>query len=63
MKKNLLLLPILTALMFLTGCVTCDSEENIPIATLEQTAEVFNEVISRDNCDIVMCYLTGAVNK
>ena len=57
MKKNLLLLPILTALMFLTGCATCDSEESIPVATLEQTAEVFNEVIVRDNCDIVMCRL------
>ena len=57
MKKNLLLLPILTALMFLTGCATCDSEESIPTATVEQTATVFNEVVARDNCDIVMCYL------
>ena len=57
MKKNLLLLPILTALMFLTGCATCDSEENIPTATVEQTATVFNGVVARDNCDIVMCRL------
>ena len=43
--------------LFLTGCAACDSEECIPVATVEQTAAVFNEVIARDNCDIVMCHL------
>ena len=55
--KKLLLTFLALETLFLTGCATCDSKESIPVATVEQTAEVFNEVISRDNCDIVMCHL------
>ena len=57
MKKLIFKLVVICGCLFLTGCATCDSEENIPAATVEQTAAVFNEVIARDNCDIVMCHL------
>ena len=57
MKKLIFKLAVFCGCLFLTGCATCDSEENIPAATVEQTAAVFNEVIVRDNCDIVMCHL------
>ena len=57
MKKLIFKLAVFCGCLFLSGCVTCDSEENIPAATVEQTAAVFNEVIARDNCDIVMCHL------
>ena len=57
MKKLIFKLAVFCGCLFLTGCATCDSEENIPTATVEQTAAVFNEVIARDNCDIVMCHL------
>ena len=55
--KKLLLTFLALETLFLTGCATCDSKESIPVVTVEQTAEVFNEVISRENCDIVMCHL------
>ena len=57
MKKLIFKLAVFCGCLFLTGCATCDSEENIPAATVEQTAAVFNEVVARDNCDIVMCHL------
>ena len=57
MKKLIFKLAVFCGCLFLSGCATCDSEENIPAATVEQTAAVFNEVIARDNCDIVMCHL------
>ena len=57
MKKLYLTFAVFCGCLFLTGCATGDSEENIPAATVEQTAAVFNEVIVRDNCDIVMCHL------
>ena len=57
MKKLIFKLAVFCECLFLSGCATCDSEENIPAATVEQTATVFNEVIVRDNCDIVMCRL------
>ena len=57
MKKRIFKLAVFCGCLFLTGCATCDSEENIPAATVEQTAAVFNEVVARDNCDIVMCHL------
>ena len=57
MKKLIFKLAVFCGCLFLTGCATCDSEENIPAATVEQTATVFNEVVARDNCDIVMCHL------
>ena len=57
MKKLYLTFAVICGCLFLSGCATCDSEENIPTATVEQTAAVFNEVIVRDNCDIVMCRL------
>ena len=56
MKKLIFKLAVFCGCLFLTGCATCDSEENIPAATVEQTAAVFNEVIARDNCDVVMCH-------
>ena len=57
MKYFSLAFAVFCGCLFLSGCATCDSEENIPAATVEQTAAVFNEVIARDNCDIVMCHL------
>ena len=57
MKKLYLAFAVFCGCLFLSGCATCDSEENIPAATVEQTATVFNEVVARDNCDIVMCRL------
>ena len=57
MKKLIFKLAVFCGCLFLTGCATCDSEECIPTATVEQTAAVFNEVIARDNCDVVMCHL------
>ena len=57
MKKLYLTFAVICGCLFLSGCATCDSEDSIPTATVEQTAAVFNEVIARDNCDIVMCRL------
>ena len=57
MKKLYLTFAVICGCLFLSGCATCDSEENIPAATVEQTATVFNGVVARDNCDIVMCRL------
>ena len=55
MKKRLLTFLAFGAL-FLTGCAIFE-EDAVPVATVEQTAAVFDEVISRDNCDVVMCHL------
>ena len=55
MKKLLLTLFVLGTL-FLTGCAIFE-EDAVPVATVEQTAAVFDEVISRDKWDIVMCHL------
>ena len=55
--KKLLLALFSVAAVFLTGCTTFEEEANIPVATVEQTAAVFDEVISRDKQDIVMCRL------
>ena len=55
MKKLLLTLFALGTL-FLTGCAIFE-EDAVPVATVEQTAAVFDEVISRDKWDIVMCHL------
>ena len=57
MKKLYLTFAVICGCLFLSGCATCDSEDSIPTATVEQTAAVFNEVVARDNCDIVMCRL------
>ena len=54
--KKLLLIFLVFGALFLTGC-TIFEEEAIPVATVEQTAAVFDEVISRDKWDIVMCHL------
>ena len=54
MKKLLLVLFAIGSL-FLTGCAIFE-EGTIPVATVEQTAAVFDEVISRDKWDIVMCH-------
>ena len=54
MKKLYLTFAVICGCLFLSGCATCDSEENIPTATVEQTAAVFNEVVARDNCDMVI---------
>ena len=43
--------------LLLFGCAVFEEEECIPTATVEQTAAVFDEVISRDKWDIVMCHL------
>ena len=55
--KKLLLTLFALGMLFLTGCAIFEEEECIPTATVEQTAAVFNEVIARDNCDVVMCHL------
>ena len=55
MKKLLLIFWTFGAL-FLTGCAIFE-EDAVPVATVEQTAAVFDEVISRDKWDIVMCHL------
>ena len=57
MKKLNFTLAAICGCMLLFGCAVFEEEECIPIATVEQTAAVFNEVIARDNCDIVMCHL------
>ena len=54
--KKLLLIFLVFGALFLTGCVIFE-EDAVPVATVEQTAAVFNEVIARDNCDVVMCHL------
>ena len=54
--KKLLLTFFALGMLFLTGCAIFE-EDAVPVATVEQTAVVFNEVIVRDNCDIVMCHL------
>ena len=57
MKKLNFTLAAICGCMLLFGCAVFEEEECIPTATVEQTAAVFNEVIVRDNCDIVMCHL------
>ena len=57
MKKLIFTLAVIFGCLFLSGCATRNSEDSIPAATVEQTAAVFNEVIARDNCDVVMCHL------
>ena len=57
MKKLIFKLAVFCGCLLLFGCAVFEEEECIPIATVEQTAAVFNEVIARDNCDIVMCHL------
>ena len=57
MKKLILIFIAFYGCLLLFGCAVFEEEECIPTATVEQTAAVFNEVIVRDNCDIVMCHL------
>ena len=57
MKKLILIFIAFYGCLLLFGCAVFEEEECIPTATVEQTAAVFNEVIARDNCDIVMCRL------
>ena len=57
MKKLYLTFAAICGCLLLFGCAVFEEEECIPTATVEQTAAVFNEVIVRDNCDIVMCHL------
>ena len=57
MKKLILTFIAICGCLLLFGCTVFKEEECIPTATVEQTAAVFNEVIVRDNCDIVMCRL------
>ena len=57
MKKLIFTFAAICGCLLLFGCVVFEEEECIPTATVEQTAAVFNEVIARDNCDIVMCHL------
>ena len=57
MKKLILKLAVICGCLLLFGCAVFEEEECIPAATVEQTAAVFNEVVARDNCDIVMCRL------
>ena len=54
--KKLLLTLFALGMLFLTGCAIFE-EDAVPVATVEQTAAVFDEVISRDKWDIVMCHL------
>ena len=54
--KKLLLIFLAFGALFLTGCAVFE-EDAVPVATVEQTAAVFDEVISRDKWDIVMCRL------
>ena len=54
--KQLLLIFLAFGALFLTGCAVFE-EDAVPVATVEQTAAVFDEVISRDKWDIVMCHL------
>ena len=54
--KKLLLIFLAFGALFLTGCAVFE-EDAVPVATVEQTAAVFDEVISRDKWDIVMCHL------
>ena len=54
--KKLLLTLFALGMLFLTGCAVFE-EDAVPVATVEQTAAVFDEVISRDKWDIVMCHL------
>ena len=57
MKKLYLAFAAIYGCLLLFGCAVFEEEECIPTATVEQTVAVFNEVIVRDNCDIVMCHL------
>ena len=57
MKKLYLTFAAIYGCLLLFGCAVFEEEECIPTATVEQTATVFNEVVARDNCDIVMCRL------
>jgi len=57
MKKHIFTFAAICVCLLLFGCAVFEEEECIPTATVEQTAAVFNEVIVRDNCDIVMCHL------
>lgn len=57
MKKLIFTLAVICGCLLFWGCAAFEREVCIPAATVEQTAAVFNEVIARDNCDIVMCRL------
>ena len=57
MKKLILIFIAFYGCLLLFGCAVFEEEECIPTATVEQTAAVFNEVVARNNCDIVMCRL------
>ena len=57
MKKLISICIAFYGCLLLFGCAVFEEEECIPAATVEQTATVFNEVVARDNCDIVMCHL------
>ena len=57
MKKLYLYTSVICGCLLFWGCAAFEREVCIPAATVEQTATVFNEVIARDNCDIVMCRL------
>ena len=57
MKKLYLTFAVIFGCLLFWGCAAFEREVCIPAATVEQTATVFNEVIARDNCDIVMCRL------
>ncbi len=57
MKKLIFTFAAICGCLLLFGCAVFEEEECIPTATVEQTAAVFNEVIVRDNCDVVMCHL------
>ena len=52
MEKLIFTLFVL-AVIFLSGYTVIESEANIPVATVEQTAAVFDEVISNRNKDVV----------
>jgi len=57
MKNTIFTFAAICGCLLLLGCATFEEEASIPAATVEQTAAVFNEVIARDNCDIIMCHL------
>ena len=57
MKKLILIFIAFYGCLLLFGCAVFEEDECIPTATEEQTAAVFNEVIARDNYDVVMCHL------
>ena len=54
MKKHIFTFAAICVCLQLFGCAVFEEEECIPTATVEQTAAVFNEVVARDNCDMVI---------